>query len=142
MSTAVSGRPRPLVLPPFRELDPALARAERLLATNDALDGELAAVLAALPDEHAATERLNETLARTGAVPRLRHDGERWRLVVVGERLAAGEVAAAAVALAALVAATGWTRVKRCAVPGCGRPFVDRTNGRSRHRCGEHIRRG
>jgi predicted RNA-binding Zn ribbon-like protein len=139
VSTAVSGRSRPLVLPP--ELDPALTQAERLLATEDARYGGLVAVLAALPDELAATDRLNEALARTGAVPRLRRDGERWQLVVVGERPTAGEVAAAAGGLAALVAATGWTRVKRCTVPGCGRPFVDRTNGCSRHRCGEHIRR-
>ncbi|MFF0308700.1 hypothetical protein ACFYSC_14800 [Streptosporangium sp. NPDC004379] len=128
------------MLPPFRELDPELERAERLLEAGSLGRGGLASVLAALPDEDAAAGELNETLARYGAVPRLRREGGRWRLVVLTERSPSGETAAAAAALAALVAAAGWERVKRCVVTGCGRPFVDRTNGRTRHRCGEHVR--
>lgn len=128
----------PRTLPPFRELDPGLAAAERLLEVGEPA---LAAVLGALPDEQAAADRLNDALAGSGATPRLRRDGVRWRVVVLPEGAGPGQVAGAAMALAALVAADGWARVKRCAVPGCGRPFVDRTNGRTRHRCHVHTRK-
>ena len=52
---------RPAAVPPFRTLDPALAAAERLLATD------LSTVVAALPDELLAAARLNTLLA--GAAP-------------------------------------------------------------------------
>jgi predicted RNA-binding Zn ribbon-like protein len=49
-------------------------------------------------------------------------------------------VAAEAVcALAVLVAATGWDRLKRCT--RCGRPFLDRTAAASRLGCERHLAR-
>ncbi|MCP2257939.1 CGNR zinc finger domain-containing protein [Streptoalloteichus tenebrarius] len=133
----MGGGARRWTAPPFRELDPGLADAESLMASGG---GGLADVVAALPDELLAARRLNAVLARVGAAPRLCQEGARWRVVVVGDGDAGSRVAVAAGALALLVSATGWQRVKRCAAPGCAAAFVDRTNGRSRRRCAAHAR--
>lgn len=125
---------RPIATPPFRVLDPALAVAESLLA-----GGELAEVVAALPDESAAAEALNDVLARSGASPRLRAAGELWRVVHVDAAGRDTELVVAAGGLAALVAAAGWRRLKRCHT--CAAPFVDRTNGCTRRWCTPHLPR-
>ncbi|WP_410647775.1 hypothetical protein [Amycolatopsis sp. cmx-4-54] len=69
-----------LIVPPFRDLDPALEVAERLLAQGNPW---LAGVVSALPDERAAADRLNRILAGNGAAPRLVETGNGWRLVQV-----------------------------------------------------------
>jgi predicted RNA-binding Zn ribbon-like protein len=127
---------RPAALPPFRTLDPALAVAERLLGTANR---ELIEVVAALPDEHAATARLNAVLAATGARPRLTARPDGWGVVLVGPAGEVGELVDAAKGIAELVACAGWRRLKRCAV--CATPFVDRTNGCSRRWCADHRRK-
>jgi predicted RNA-binding Zn ribbon-like protein len=114
------------VVPPFRMLDPALRDAEALLTTA------LAEVCAVLPDERGATRRLNRVLRAAAGPPQLARDARGWRIVVGGR----DPTAAAAAALATLVVAGGWRRLKRCA--RCGAPFVDRTNGVSRRGCDEH----
>jgi hypothetical protein len=105
-------------------LDPALRRAEALLPTA------LADICAALPDERAAASRLNRAL--TGATLRLTFWDARWHITITGRDARAEAVAA----LAVLVAAGGWRRLKCCV--RCGRPFVDRTNGVSRRGCADH----
>lgn len=119
---------RPAAVPPFRTLDPALAAAERLLTT------ELAAVVAALPDELLAAARLNTLLA--GASPRLTLTRQGWQVIHVGAAGEPSEPAVAAGGLATLVAVAGWTRLKRCET--CETPFLDRTNGRTRRWCAQH----
>ena len=118
------------IQPPYRVLDPALAHAERLL------DNRLSTVVSALPDEHAAAAALNDLLARCGASPRLRQAGDTWQVVHVAAVGRDMELASAACGLAALVAAAGWRRLKRCDT--CGDPFVDRTNGCTRRWCTRH----
>jgi len=110
-------------------LDPGLRHAEALLATS------LAHVWSVLPDEPAAADRLNGALMSTGATPRLASRRGRWHIVVVGH----DPLAEAVTALAVLVVAGGWHRLKRCA--HCGRPFVDRTAGATRLGCAEHLAR-
>ncbi|WP_158887560.1 hypothetical protein [Amycolatopsis anabasis] len=121
------------VVPPFRALDPELGVAERLLAAGNPA---LCAVVALLPDEHAAAHRLNGILADAGARPRLVRAGGAWRIVHVPALRGAGELVAGAAGLAELVAVGGWRRIKRCA--SCGRAFCDRTNGCTRRWCAEH----
>jgi predicted RNA-binding Zn ribbon-like protein len=110
------------VVPPFRILDPALRRAEALLPTA------LADICSVLPDERTAARRLNRALA--AATLRMEYRDGLWRIAVRGPE------AEATAALAVLVAAGGWRRLKRCV--HCGRAFVDRTNGASRLGCAEH----
>ena len=126
---------RPVVVPPFRALDPALAAAERLLAGSC-----LSTVVDALPDERAAAARLNALLASLGAGPRLRGGTGGWRVVLVDGAGEDGDLVTAAGGVAALVAVAGWSRFKRC--ERCAAPFVDRTNGRTRRRCVRHRPRG
>ena len=121
---------RPVAVPPFRTLDPALAAAERLLGT------ELSTVVDPLPDERAAAARLNALLASLGVSPRLLASGDGWRVVHVDASGRAGELATAAGGLVALVSVAGWTRLKRCET--CAEPFLDRTNGRTRRWCDRH----
>jgi len=125
----MSGAPWRAVVPPFRMLDPPLRRVERLLETR------LAGVCAALPDERLAALRLNEALVGLGAVPRLRRRGDAWWLTVAGR----DRDAEAVTALAVLVAAAGWRRLKRCT--RCGRPFLDRTAAITRRGCDRHLAR-
>lgn len=124
---------RPAALPPFRTLDPALATAERLLAGGER---RLSTVVALLPDEHAAADRLNDVLADCGASPRLRAACGTWRVVHVAAARRDTELVAAAGGLASLVAVAGWRRLKTCDT--CGAPFVDRTNGCTRRWCARH----
>ena len=119
---------RPAAVPPFRTLDPALAAAERLLATD------LSTVVAALPDELLAAARLNTLLA--GASPRLTRTRQGWQVIHVDAAGEPSEPAIAAGGLATLVAVAGWTRLKRCET--CAIPFLDRTNGRTRRWCARH----
>jgi len=122
---------RPVAVPPFRTLDPALATAERLIA-----DPRLSTVVDALPDEWVAAARLNALLASLGAAPRLRGGAGGWRVVLVGGTGEEGELVTAAGGVLALVAVAGWVRFKRCET--CAAPFVDRTNGRTRRWCTPH----
>jgi hypothetical protein len=126
-------RARPTRVPPFRQLDPVLAQAETLLA-----QGELADVVAALPDEPAAATRLNTVLMHAGARLHLRYRDGRWQAGLVGRSGEATQRLTAAEGLVLLVVADGWRRVKRCDL--CGAAFIDRTNGCSRRRCGIHRR--
>jgi predicted RNA-binding Zn ribbon-like protein len=121
---------RPAAVPPFRTLDPALAATERQLTSG------LSTVVDALPDEPAATARLNALLAGLGVSPRLAASGDGWRVVHVTAADRTDELATAAAGLVALVAVAGWSRVKRCET--CAEPFLDRTNGRTRRWCGRH----
>ncbi|MDM4720232.1 hypothetical protein QTQ03_11840 [Micromonospora sp. WMMA1363] len=114
------------VVPPYRMLDPGLVYAETTLSDT------LAELCAALPDETNASHLLNQALLRAGATPQLIGRDGGWRVVVAGDN----PRAAAATALAVLVAAHGWGRLKRCF--RCGRPFIDRTNGVSRRGCTDH----
>jgi hypothetical protein len=129
------------VVPPFRTLDPALGRAEALFGGGlPGGGGLLAGLCAALPgDEPLAAARLNALLAGLGAVPRLVYRRERWGLVVSAGDGRGDRDAEAACALAALVAATGWGRLKRC--HRCGCPFLDRTAAASRLGCDRHLAR-
>lgn len=52
----------------------------------------------------------------------------------MSDRTAAGH------ALMLLVILDGWGRIKTCDVPGCGSPYADATNGRTRLRCAVHAR--
>ncbi|HEY7595961.1 MAG TPA: CGNR zinc finger domain-containing protein [Actinophytocola sp.] len=119
---------RPAAVPPFRTLDPALAAAERLLATG------LSTVVYALPDELLAAARLNTVLA--GTSPRLTLTRQGWQVIHVAAGGRADELAVAAGGLATLVAVAGWSRLKRCET--CAEPFLDRTNGRTRRWCTRH----
>ncbi|HEY0454248.1 CGNR zinc finger domain-containing protein [Actinophytocola sp.] len=121
---------RPAAVPPFRALDPALASAERLLASG------LSTVVAALPDEPLATARLNTLLAGLGVSPRLCPGQDGWRVVHVDATGEPSELATAAGGLVALVAVAGWSRIKPCET--CAEPFLDRTNGRTRRWCTRH----
>ncbi|MGW4828486.1 hypothetical protein ACWEOG_12975 [Amycolatopsis japonica] len=122
-----------VIVPPFRDLDPALEIAERLLAQGNPW---LAGVVSALPDEHAAADRLNRILAGNGAAPRLVESGKGWRLVHVTAWPGCGDLVAGASGLAELVVFGGWRRIKRCAV--CAQAFCDRTAGCSRRWCAGH----
>ncbi|WP_039921335.1 CGNR zinc finger domain-containing protein [Amycolatopsis decaplanina] len=122
-----------VIVPPFRDLDPALEVAERLLAQGNSW---LGGVVSALPDEHAAADRLNRILAGTGAAPRLVEVANGWRLVQVTSWPGCGDLVAGASGLAELVAFGGWRRLKRCAV--CAQAFCDRTAGCSRRWCAGH----
>jgi hypothetical protein len=110
-------------------LDPGLRHADALLATT------LADVCSVLPDEPAAAHRLNGALMSTGATPQLFRRHGRWHIIVIGH----DPLAEAVTALAVLVVAGGWRRLKRCA--HCGHPFVDRTAGATRLGCAEHLAR-
>ncbi|HWM01742.1 MAG TPA: hypothetical protein VNP92_05335 [Actinophytocola sp.] len=121
---------RPTAVPPFRTLDPALFAAERQLGAG------LSTVVAVLPDEHLATDRLNAVLASLGASPRLRAGPGGWRVVLLDAAGGAGDLVTAAGGLASLVAVAGWDRVKRCET--CAEPYLDRTNGRTRRWCTRH----
>lgn len=110
-------------------LDPGLRHAEALLATT------LADVCSVLPDQSAAAHRLNQALMSTGATPQLVRRRGRWHIVVVSQ----DPLAEAVTALAVLVVAGGWHRLKRCAY--CGRPFIDRTAGATRLGCADHLAR-
>jgi hypothetical protein len=119
------------VVPPFRMLDPGLGDAAALLAE----------VWAALPDECRAARRLNEVLRATAGPPRLVRDACGWGLVVPDARGGGPAVpgagrGGAAAALAVLVVAGGWRRLRHCR--RCGAPFVDRTNGATRRGCDAH----
>ncbi len=122
-----------VIVPPFRDLDPALGIAERLLAQGNPW---LAGVVSALPDERAAADRLNRILAGNGAAPRLVEAGNGWRVVLVTSWPGCGDLVAGASGLAELVAFGGWRRIKRCAV--CAEAFCDRTAGCSRRWCAGH----
>ncbi|WP_340685347.1 hypothetical protein LCL61_02680 [Amycolatopsis coloradensis] len=122
-----------VIVPPFRDLDPALEVAERLLAQGNP---SLAGVVSALPDEHAAADRLNRVLAGNGAAPRLVEAGNGWRMVQVASWPGCGDLVAGASGLAELVVFGGWRRIKRCAV--CAQAFCDRTAGCSRRWCAAH----
>ncbi|MGY1608487.1 CGNR zinc finger domain-containing protein [Geodermatophilus sp. SYSU D00700] len=67
------------------------------------------------------------------------HGDAAPRLVVVAG--IGPEDALALVSLTLFVHATGWNRIGRCARTGCGRVFVDITNGASRRACDHHLRR-
>ncbi|MFC7546012.1 hypothetical protein [Plantactinospora sp. GCM10030261] len=114
------------VVPPYRMLDPGLLLAETVLSET------LTELCARLPDERSASRLLNQALRSTGAVPQLTGRDGRWRVAVAGS----DPHAAATTAVAVLVAAGGWGRIKRCA--RCGVPFIDRTNGASRRTCVGH----
>ncbi|RSN53442.1 hypothetical protein DMH01_37590 [Amycolatopsis sp. WAC 04182] len=122
-----------VIVPPFRDLDPALEVAERLLAQGNPW---LTGVVSALPDEYAAADRLNRVLAGNGAAPRLVEVGNGWRLVQVPSWPGCGDLVAGASGLAELVVFGGWRRIKRCAV--CAQAFCDRTAGCSRRWCARH----
>lgn len=62
------------IAPPFRPLDPGLARAEQLL---DEPDPDLLRVFTALLDKEKAADYLNELLNRSGATPQLIPGGGR-----------------------------------------------------------------
>jgi hypothetical protein len=133
-----------VVRAPFRMLDPGLDDAEALLVAADsaavsaagggpARGGDLSTVrsiLAALPDETAATGALNAALVACGARP-----------YVCGRRLlfagADPHRAQALAMLAVLVTVDGWRRLRRCV--RCGRPYLDRTNGATRLGCARHL---
>src|SRR5262245_62625973 len=109
------------VVPPFRALDPALATAERLLSAGDP---RLSAMVAALPDQHAAAARLNDVLATCGASPRLLATGDTWRVVHVAAASGDTDLVVAAGGIASLVVVGGWRRLKCC--DSCAVPHGDR----------------
>jgi predicted RNA-binding Zn ribbon-like protein len=112
------------IVPPYRMLDPALRDAAALRLLAELVD--------ALPDERAAAERLDAELARRCGAPCLHYRDGAWHLCVHGDRRV--------VAVALLVAAGGWRRLKRCARNGCTAVFVDRTGAATRRHCQAHLR--
>ncbi len=111
------------------------------------LDGEadeFAAVLRELrtvfatTDRDEAAERLNELLARHGAVPQLvRHQGWDWHVHVdrVDDTWANWLASAAAMALALRLVERPGVPWGVCAAAGCARCFLDEGRGGGRRHC-------
>lgn len=131
---------------PFASLRAGLAEAEQRLNSGPAvLHGRSAQqwrrLREAVGDQTACVEAINDLLAavlggwRLGAV----EDG-RWRVhLVPAAHVEPGELAAAQ-AVILLVEAGGWSRLGRCARPGCPSVFVDITSGGNRRTCRAHDR--
>lgn len=101
--------------------------------------GALPHILDALPDQAVATLMLNMELEAATLWLEPDAAGNGWRLTsrprVERSRSFFDD---AAFGLARFVEVGGWHRVKRCAVTGCGRPYLDLTNGNLRRYCDDH----
>ncbi|MDN5934126.1 MAG: hypothetical protein L0I24_24145 [Pseudonocardia sp.] len=123
------------VRPPFHALTAGLADAEDLLNG----DGRTPATaswtrLADAIDSDPTTcaQALNDILADLGVELQPDPTIPTWRVVLtVAPKRSAQEVRAAQ-ALALLIEASGWTRLKRCRHRNCARVFPEATNGCSR----------
>ena len=97
-------------------------------------------VAAAQRDHTAAAERLNALLVQYPIRPVLvRHDRSRWHMHLdesgsVSDRYAAGAVAG----LATVVTQFGLSHLGICAMPDCGRSFVEASAGRPGRYCAKH----
>lgn len=120
------------MVPDFSTLDHLLPSVAEAIGSEP-----LCRVVAALPNEQAASDLLNTELA--GLRLRLsRGQGGSWLLSAAREPVAMATCRDGAVGLARLVELDGWSRVKRCQEPGCVRGFIDLTNGSLRKYCDPH----
>lgn len=90
------------------------------------------------PDQATAVARLNELLSRTRMTPRLtEHDGHPLHVhyFAPGATIAEHLAADCGIALAHLMVAGEFERLRSCAAPDCGRVFVDESRNRSRVYC-------
>ncbi len=83
---------------------------------------------------------LNAILADLGITLGLADTGGQWRVVLTIARDASTDEIRAAHAVALLVEADGWSRLKRCCHGRCPRTFLDATNAGTRTRCRLHTR--
>ena len=124
---------------PFRPLQPSLVMAEALLngapATHAARWRRLAAAVGNHP---ACTAAVDELLAVSLAGWRVAPVGDGVRVGLVPAPGTAAEELAALQAVVLLVQSTGWSRLKTCSRRGCGRVFLDWTNGETRRACRVH----
>lgn len=88
----------------------------------------------------ACTQALNDVLAGLGLGLRLGGTDSAWRVVITSASGAATDEVRAAHAVALLIEAGGWARLKRCQRRGCSHTFLDATNGATRTRCRLHTR--
>ncbi len=128
--------------PPFRALRPGLVQAEEHLnATGSPAWGPRWRLLAdAMGDPAGCTLALNTILADLGITLGLADTGGRWRVVLTNTRHVSTDEIRAAHAVALLVEADGWNRLKRCCHRSCLRTFLDATNAGTRTRCQLHTR--
>ncbi|MEV7419288.1 CGNR zinc finger domain-containing protein [Streptomyces sp. NPDC089919] len=86
----------------------------------------------------AAVELVNALILRAGTTPGLAHrDGPGWQVrhYAAGGAPADDLAAEMGMALAAVIVAGEWERLRRCAAPGCARHFLDLSRNRSRRYC-------
>ena len=128
--------------PPFRALATGLADAEGdLNDTGGSRSAERWEPLArVIGNPSACTQALNDVLAGLGLGLRLSGADPGWRVVITGAPDVATDEVRAAHAVALLVEAGGWARLKRCQRRDCSRTFLDATNAGTRTRCRLHVR--
>ncbi|MCX4692531.1 CGNR zinc finger domain-containing protein [Streptomyces sp. NBC_01408] len=86
----------------------------------------------------AAVVLVNTLISGAGTTPRLtHHDGQGWHLHHFAPQGAPADDLAvdAGMALASVIVAGEWERLRRCAAPGCTRHFLDLSRNRSRRYC-------
>lgn len=132
---------------PFSGLRQPLADAERHLSLagagepGDRSHEQWKRLREAVGDPSAAAGAVNDLLDAAVARWRLRQTAEAsWRVHLVPTAGTTGEELAAVQAVALLVEAGGWSRLGRCAAPGCASVFVDVTSGGNRGVCRAHQR--
>lgn len=129
---------------PYSSLRAGLAEAEQRLNPSEAvLGGEPAKgwqrLHQAVGDETACVQAINDLLTAAPGRWQLTaaEDGRRRVHLIPAAHVEPAELAAVQ-ALVLLVEAGGWSRLGRCARPGCPRVFVDITSGGNRRTCRSH----
>jgi hypothetical protein len=131
---------------PYSSLRAGLAEAEQRLNPGQAVLDEKSAqrwrrLHHAAGDETACVEAINDLLAAVpGGWQLAALEGGRRRVHLVPAAHVEPAELAAVQALVLLVEAGGWSRLGRCARPGCPRVFVDITSGGNRRTCRAHDR--
>ena len=119
-------------LPDFSVLDHLLPSVAEAIGSDP-----LRRVVAALPDQEAATDLLNDELAAL-RLRLSRGQGDSWLLRADHGLDATVAYRNGVLGLARLVELDGWSRLKRCQEAGCDRGFIDLTNGALRKYCDPH----
>lgn len=132
---------------PFSELRRSLVNAEAhlsLAATGALFSGaweQWGCLQEAVGDPGAAACAVDGLLGAVLPGWRLRQTAEgSWRVHLVPAAGTAAEELDAVQAMALLIEAGGWTRLGRCAAPGCATAFFDITSGSNRRVCRAHQR--
>lgn len=126
---------------PYRGLRGPLTRAEGLLNTRSGSLALWRRLADAVGDDEACCAAVNDLLAAGVHGLRILPDHGRWRVALLPSPGVEGEEVAALQALALLVEAGGWSRLRRCDRTGCEQLFLDWTNAGSRRVCRRHDRR-